>query len=127
MLRLGTRPVDLTTRKNVPTCRLVQDMYNISNCISKYIKLWVFWKRGQCLSCCGLWIICLLLHLSENNVKITQFSLYLGVLFTWEDSHYQYQYGCSTNKSDGLKSLSFLISPVRNVSGLILYMCEVES
>jgi hypothetical protein len=29
--------------------------------------LWVFWKRGQCLSCCGLWIICLLLHLSENN------------------------------------------------------------
>ena len=30
-------------------------------------------------------------------------------------------------KSDGLKSLSFLISPVRNVSGLILYMYEVES
>ena len=44
----------------------------------------------------------------------------------WQDSHYQYQYGCSTNKSDGL-SLSFLISPVRNVSRLILYMHEVES
>jgi hypothetical protein len=27
-----------------------------------------------------LWIICLLLHLSENNVKITHFSLYLRVL-----------------------------------------------
>ena len=81
---------------------------NISNCISKYIKLWVFWKRGQCLSCCGLWIICLLLHLSENNVKITQFSLHLGVLFTWQDSHYQYQYGCSTNKSQmGLKVFRF--------------------
>ena len=46
--------------------------------------------------------------LSENNIKITQFSFYLGVLFTWQGSHYQYQYGCSTNKRQmGLKVFRF--------------------
>ena len=65
-----------------------------------------------------LWIICLLLHLSENNVNITHFSLYLGVLITWQDSHYQYQYGCSTNKSQmGLKSFVFNLSCSKCVKG----------
>jgi hypothetical protein len=70
-----------------------------------------------------LWIICLLLHLSENNVKITQFSLYLGVLFTWQDSHYQYQYGCSTNKSQmGLKSFVFNLSCSKCVRVHFIYV-----
>jgi hypothetical protein len=31
-----------------------------------------------------------------------------GLLFKWQDSHYQYQYGCSTNKSQmGLKVFRF--------------------
>ena len=70
-----------------------------------------------------MWIICLLLHLSENNVKITQFSLYLGVLFTWQDSHYQYQYGCSTNKSQmGLKSFVFNLSCSKCVRVHFIYV-----
>ena len=70
------------------------DMHNISNCISKYIKLWVFWKRGQCLSCCGLFVCCF--------IWVKLMLKLLNFLFTWGYSLHGKTHTISSNMAVAL-------------------------